>query len=190
MNIWFTADTHFGWKRIGCNLRKFESIEEHDRIILDNMHSKIKKNDIVYILGDFSEKPEKYRNKLPKADYRFIIGNHDNSNIVKDYFGKMVYEQKTITIRSDIIFLSHYPTIFWNGSHHGSYSLYGHVHSAREEWIDQLIPERKSMDVGVDNYKRLYGEFGIFNWEEIKDQLKNRKGHDEVEWYQNERGEI
>ena len=51
--IYFTADMHFGHKAIiTMQNRPFESVEEMDRVLLQNYNAVVHKDDTVYILGD------------------------------------------------------------------------------------------------------------------------------------------
>ena len=53
-NVWFTADFHLGHKNIirYCN-RPFDTVEEMNRTILEQLNSLVKTNGILYFLGDF-----------------------------------------------------------------------------------------------------------------------------------------
>lgn len=66
-------------------------------------------------------------------------------------------------------FLSHYSHRVWQGFHKGWIHLYGHSHSFLE-----YLPHGKSMDVGMDNAKKLLGEYRPFSIEEIIDIMSKR----------------
>ena len=66
-NIWFTSDTHFSHRNVlkHCKgrLKAFgidETLDDREKVILNDeaiikrWNSKVKKKDIVYIIGDFS----------------------------------------------------------------------------------------------------------------------------------------
>lgn len=63
------------------------------------------------------------------------------------------------------IVLDHYSGRVWNGSHRGSYQLYGHTHNVLPEG-DYL-----SMDVGVDARN-----FSPINLNEVVEHMKAKKG--------------
>lgn len=162
MNIFFTADQHFGHTNIikHCN-RPFQNVEEMDAYFLDNWNSTVKPKDVVYFLGDLSFHPEKY---LPKLNGRihFILGNHDRQSVY--YYAKQpnvesVSHIKEIKLDKHFIVLCHYPLVSWNRSCHGSWHLHGHSHG-------KYHPQKLSFDVGVDstNYK-------LCSWEFIEDML-------------------
>ena len=51
--VYFTADMHFGHRAIiNMQSRPFESVEEMNRVFLQNFNSVVHKDDTVYILGD------------------------------------------------------------------------------------------------------------------------------------------
>lgn len=86
---YFTADTHFGHSNIikYCH-RPFKNIEEHDYRLIQLWNSRVKPEDIVFVLGDFCYK--QLKNKTAKfyedqlnGKIIFVKGNHDSNNGVK-----------------------------------------------------------------------------------------------------------
>lgn len=155
--IWFTADLHLNHANIMhyCN-RPFKNVEEMDNTITKNFVELLRKGDMLYILGDLSFKKsyaEEFLRTIRKigVEIHFIIGNHDKDGgtikTIKQYC-KSVQEIKEIKIDGTRITLCHYPMRSWNGSFHGAWHLYGHVHG---RW--KL--KEKTYDVGVDcnNFK-------------------------------------
>ena len=54
MAVYFAADTHFSSERaLNHSKRPFDSIDTMDNILIDNWNSIIRRNDIVFHLGDF-----------------------------------------------------------------------------------------------------------------------------------------
>lgn len=135
MDIWFTSDTHFGHENFltftdneGNLVRKFDSIEEHDNLLIENWNKNVKKNDRVYHLGDVALNKTKFNSMFPKLNgsKRLILGNHDE---IKDY--KLYEYFKKITVwrvfREYDFTLSHIPM-------HMDYckttfNVHGHIHS-------------------------------------------------------------
>ena len=66
-------------------------------------------------------------------------------------------------------FLSHYAHRVWKASHKGVIHLYGHSHGNLEK-----ESHGKSMDVGIDNAKRLLGEYRPFSVEEVINLMNKR----------------
>ena len=82
--VFFTADMHFGHRAIiNMQNRPFESVEEMDRVLLQNYNSVVRKNDTVYILGDIChhmkvEDADVLIKKMNGKKY-LIVGNHDKN---------------------------------------------------------------------------------------------------------------
>lgn len=205
MTRFFIADTHFHhcadnnkpdrkniielMCRTAPNGQLFSSQEEHDRHIIDNINSLVAREDELFIIGDFAfDKPGKFRAKIKCKHIRFLLGNHDRKSASLNIFGSIpevlrtkVYNAK----RNDFIqlFLCHYPSSYWDGSHRGWGHLYGHCHGQREDYLDSIEPQRRALDVGVDNIKRLYGDYRPLSEYEVYDYMAKRSGHDDVRFY-------
>lgn len=89
MSVFFSSDFHLGHKVIVPKYRKqFNSQEEHDELLLDKI-AKLKKREILYILGDFifdSSKYDYYIKQLNKTCCRIklVLGNHDSLKLYKE----------------------------------------------------------------------------------------------------------
>jgi calcineurin-like phosphoesterase family protein len=110
MKIFFTSDTHFGHANIKYCNRPFKNLDEMNNRIITNWNNRVKKEDIVFHLGDFAFKnSNEIRGEGVKlnADYwlsklngKIIIlkGNHDSHNsmntpiesITLAHFGKRI----------------------------------------------------------------------------------------------------
>ena len=147
--IFYVADTHFGHANvIRYDNRPFKNIEEMDETLINNWNNVVKKEDIVYILGDFCWKKEnEWIDILDRLNGKKVLirGNHDLKQMssklknkfedIKDY--KEIYDNGTKVI------LSHYPIPFWNGQFRDSVHLYGHIHNSHqwnmmESWKREL----------------------------------------------------
>lgn len=143
MTVFFTADTHLGHTNIiKYANRPFSTCEEMDETIIRNWNRKVKGTDLVYHLGDFA-----FRNALNyrmRLNGRVILirGNHDKAHRINGVFND-VHEMFTFRDRERIIVLCHYGMRVWDGSHFGSWHLYGHSHG-------KLPGRGKSFDIGVD----------------------------------------
>jgi calcineurin-like phosphoesterase family protein len=214
-NIWFTSDTHYhhknivkgvtNWENADHRTRNFQTLEEHDETLVNNINALVKPDDILYHLGDWSfgghEQIKIFRNKLKCKNIHLILGNHDQNiePIGSSYRGcfSSVDYYKEISLKIDSvksgkygmqkIVMSHYAMRVWNNSHHGSIMLYGHSHGTLDEltpnitnptWIgDQyFIKNYRTMDVGADTHN-LYP----YHLYEILDIMKNRELHLEID---------
>lgn len=151
--VFFTADMHFGHRAIiNMQNRPFESVEEMDRILLQNYNSVVRQNDTVYILGDICHhmKIEDADNLIRKLNGKkyLIVGNHD-----KKYDPRLFEDIKDfmkISVEGRNFALMHYPMLSWPKKSSGGYQLHGHIH-ARMEYNEKNRAEGiRRYDVGVD----------------------------------------
>lgn len=180
--IWFSSDLHINHKNI-CSAtsdwidkystRDFNSINEMNDLILNNINTLVKPNDILILLGDLLfrfKRPEDYEkllNRINCNNLYILWGNHDRrdsllelDNIKIEYLGDIIFLQ----IDDRKVFCSHYSHRVWPESHHGSYHLYGHSHGS-------LPGVGKSMDIGIDAAFKEFGIYRPYKWKEIKEKL-------------------
>ena len=114
---YFISDLHFG--HVNClafDNRPFNTIEEHDKYIIDKWNETVKSDDNVYILGDISwhtvpKTIEIFKNL--NGNKHLYIGNHD-SRYLKDktlcsLFVEITdYKELQLDYGMQIV-LSHYP---------------------------------------------------------------------------------
>lgn len=155
---YFISDLHFYHENIiKLDGRPFADCHEMNEALIDIWNARVKRNDEVYILGDFSsgsgEETNYILDKLEGIKY-LIVGNHDkylsDKAFNRTYFNwiKSYYELRDGNYR---VILSHYPIICYNGQQYvdesglsNTYMLYGHVHnSPDEQLIDRFIKETK-----------------------------------------------
>jgi calcineurin-like phosphoesterase family protein len=173
MQVWFTADTHFGHGNIikYCQ-RPFLSPEEfaatrddprskirisdatvkaHDNALLDAINQRVAVDDLLWIVGDFCwgglVEAMRYRNRIRCRTVYLVWGNHDHRDIASAF--TECIEQGMIEIDGQEIWLNHYPMRSWNKAFHGSWHVYGHVHG-RLQKEDAAKPGMLVKDVGVD----------------------------------------
>lgn len=191
--VWFTSDWHIQHKNLvsgtsswndksGC--RDFASLEEMENVIVSNYNSVVRKDDIVFNLGDvlFGDKTylPKFLDRLNCRNIYLLRGNHDT------YFQKFpeyhklflgVYDYLEVIIRRGCknkrnrnFVLFHYPIASWNNITE-SLMCHGHSHGT--------FPDDKNLrrlDVGVD--VDLYGhrKFFPFSLDELEHVMYNLKG--------------
>lgn len=182
--IFFTSDLHLGHPNIikDFSRRNFQTIEDHDNHIIDQLNKYVGPKDILWHLGDFAwpAKIGGYKNRI-KCKQMFVIrGNHDKKNALEKNF-KVVCDTKEIKLDGHKVFMSHYPHLYWPSSHYGSIHLYGHLHYYREDLIDKMMPDRRSMDVGIDAAFHKFGEYRPFTEKEVL-ELLSKPGHHNVEY--------
>lgn len=169
MGIFFTADTHFGRQgffeeRYTDRHKIWKDVNEMNEALIQNWNKTVTKDDVVFILGDFSNIEDPIANlriwNRLNGKKKLILGNHDTkSRLDLRHFplGKVTLPSCTTINTADWeLFLSHYPCIEWNNKHKWDESgnqagyhaihLYGHNHSKQ-------MPELRGMrayNVGVD----------------------------------------
>lgn len=171
MTIWFTSDTHFGHTNIikYCN-RPFQSAQEMDEKMIAKWNARVKPDDLVYHIGDFSlvrdrDQVENYIRRLT-GHIHLVHGNHDRQQVLDARgFASRPTPYKEIKVGEQKIILCHYAFKVWNGSHRGSWNLHGHSHGN----LDRDF-KRKQLDVGVDcwNYQPI-------SFEEIQQEMAKHK---------------
>lgn len=154
--IYVTSDTHFGDRSIIRYVhRPFDSVEEMDETIIQNINGKVKREDVLYILGDFTMNGtlstcQKYLNKITCDNVYLIRGNHDLSIYHGGTPFKYIKDYTELFKCNTCFILSHYPFSSWNRKEVGSIMLHGHLHSdKRSNEINQWQGLRR-FDVGVD----------------------------------------
>jgi calcineurin-like phosphoesterase family protein len=160
--VYFTADTHLGHQNIirHCN-RPFASAEEMGEVLLRNWNTRVTDEDEVYILGDlmyFCKEPEGYLQQI-KGRKHLIVGNHDATwmrRMTKHGLDYLHYFQSIqpyleLKLEGRDLVLSHYPIMDWNGMHHGTYHLFGHIHNdVSGAYWPLLWSMERALNAGVD----------------------------------------
>lgn len=178
MAVHFMADPHFGQQSILrlCN-RPFSTIEEMHEVFLDNINKRVKPGDDLRILGDFCTKSfaqaKEIRDRIKCRNVHLIWGNHDRKGYAKlfktaEYFAK-------ISVNGQTIVLFHYAMMTWEHNYKDTIHLYGHSHRNLEAFADRVMPNRRSMDVGVDNLYHILGEYRPISFDEVMGILGDRK---------------
>lgn len=139
-NIWFIGCTHFGHEKIIslCN-RPFQSIDDMDKTIIDNINKVVHRDDLLILLGDFCkwwDKPTThfyhYFNRLDVLNVMFLFGNHDKKikNAVKTHKDIIWSGDILDAVIDDVPLVGcHFPLSSWNKSFHGSKHVFAHVHN-------------------------------------------------------------
>lgn len=164
---------HDGW------LPSKKSLDYMDDYLIDKINEYVKKTDILWHLGDFCfpsslHVAEKFRKRINCRTVNLIYGNHDSKSI-KNSFNRS-YVRYNLKHQGQYIVLDHYCLAIWQGSHKGAWMLYGHSHGTAEDKLDELRPNRKSIDVGVDNAYKVLGDYRPFSFDEIKNIMDKKVG--------------
>lgn len=156
--VFITSDLHLGHANIikYCN-RPFKDVYDMNRTLVYNWNSTIRKDDIVYFLGDLSYDRNSYTDSwLRKLNGKitFIKGNHDESNSIE------LLDHMIIEFNGFKFYLTHNPTNVpssWNG-----WVIHGHVHNNSHDYdMRKKYPyinyDKKTVNVSVEltKYKPL-----------------------------------
>lgn len=158
--IFFTSDTHYYHANIiEFSKRPFGSVEHMNHSLVANWNKLVAQDDEVFHLGDVSfGPPGPTKNLLSQLNgrIRFIPGNHDKKNWVRDSRDLLLpalYERTfELGSASQKIVLCHFPLLTWNRAAHGSWMLHGHSHGS----MDERNTKTKRLDVGVDGIARYF----------------------------------
>jgi calcineurin-like phosphoesterase family protein len=152
MKIFLTSDWHLGHGLfIKDRLRPYATIEDMDNSIIDNVNSRVDKNDLLIIAGDVCwRNPEKYMPMIRCKNKILVSGNHDKHFSVTrlSKLFRVVTDAHMLRIPNEPerhIYTTHCAHLVWPYSHYGSLHAFGHSHG-------RLKNSRPgSYDVGVDN---------------------------------------
>lgn len=144
MANYYLGDTHFGHENsirydAENNGRIFSSVEERDKLVIENINKVVTPQDNLYFLGDVSwyksDETAKLIEQIKCKNRYLLIGNHDRW--VKDGRCKKlfqgVYDIKQIEDEGNQVILCHYPIMMYKGQHKGAIHLYAHLHNTKEE---------------------------------------------------------
>lgn len=158
MNIFFTADTHFGHSAIiEFEDRPFKTVEVMNRELIKKWNSVVSSDsDLVYVLGDFHFKGPQYLSQIEaitkklKGTKILIPGNHDRLSIqqyIECGFWQVKYPYDSLIINGRLSYMFHDPALAVAAKMAPDYymSICGHVHSLFRD-----LPDKKVLNVGVD----------------------------------------
>lgn len=187
-NLFMCADLHWGHENVLKFGRGdvFNTIEDHDEAILDNINSLVGERDTLWILGDFafrnSRPVEWYRKQIRCRDVHLVFGNHDpqkpQSRQRYEKLFSSTQDYVRIKYAKQAIVMCHYPIISHHGKGHGAWMLHGHSHGRLTEQYP-FLSAHLMLDVGIDcnNYK----PFSFDQIKEIMDARKEAMGEQEGE---------
>lgn len=161
MKIYFTSDWHLNhFNIIKYTNRPFKTLEEMNSTIIKNFNEKVKKDDLVFFVGDFIfrsgskrgegelGKPDNFLVQLNCKNIVFIEGNHDGNNSLKTPIQKLIIKHG-----GKRICLVHNPHF---ADTNYDFNIVGHVH---DKWKFQRIKKEESFtdccNVSIEqwNYK-------------------------------------
>jgi len=170
--LFFTSDTHYSHSNI-CSAttnwsvndgyaRKFDSLQDMNQRLVDNINNMVGEDDILIHLGDWSfggfDKIEEFRSQINCKNIHLTFGNHDHHiernkegiqrlfSSVQQYLRLEVRRPNGKLVDKFSFVCMHYPIASWHDMNQGVIHLHGHVHLP----YHLRLADGKAMDVGVD----------------------------------------
>ena len=178
MKTYFVSDLHLGHANcIRFDKRPWETADEMDTGIIRNWNHKVRKEDHVYVIGDFA-----YKNKTPVREYvnqmnghiHLVRGNHDKRSEAYESCFCEVADYKDMTVEAFgskyRLILSHYFIPFYNGARHSAFMLHGHTHKTEESVLEEQIKEdirQKGLRCEAYNVGVMWQDYEPQTFEEI-----------------------
>lgn len=174
--IWITSDLHLShtnvtgptvsrWKD---GYRTFDSTHYMNQVLHETLNKYVGEDDILYFLGDFAFGGEQniaiHRNLINCKTIHVTYGNHDKNLLKHPECFTSIQQELRMELEGRKVWMRHYPEPGYKGNRSGTYHLYGHIHAN----VDQM-PGGLSLDCGVDNAYRLFGEYRPFEINEVFD---------------------
>lgn len=177
-DIWFTSDPHFAHPNILKHMplrgEAFEDITDMEDCFIDTINSLVKRDDTLVVAGDFCWKAGRvghFRQRLNVRELMMAWGNHDARSLENHVskFRQMLFQK----FNGLWFHIQHYPLVSWRKMQHGGIGCYGHSHGMFEEQLDEWMPRRNAMDIGIDNALQLTGSFRPFHIDEVIERCSN-----------------
>ena len=177
-DIWFTSDLHLAHgnilKHMPLRAEVFEDIQHMEDCFIDTINRMVKPEDLLIIGGDFCWKAGRaghFRQRLNVREIMMAWGNHDAKSLENHVskFRQMLFQK----LNGVWAHIQHYPCLSWRKMQRGGIHLYGHSHGMFEETLDEWMPYRNAMDIGIDNALQLTGQFRPFHFDEIIARCSN-----------------
>ena len=148
--------------------------------LIARWNSVVHRDGIVFHLGDFCfGKPDKWNHILDRLKGRIylVLGNHDAGHIseeVAERFEAVAFQMR-LNVNGQKIYLNHFPFLSYSGDNHGTWQLFGHIHSNLHNYniIDEhrlAVLQLTQYDVGVDN-----NNFTPISFRQVEEIIKNGK---------------
>lgn len=178
LKVYFTSDLHFSHTSIlyfhparreaaGITLEELQAdkkaaIEKHDEWLIKLWNDTVRREDFVYILGDFclgnKERTQKVLSRLHGRKY-LIEGNHDKSLHGLEYYFEWYGQIKEAKFNNNqypfidpnetfCVEMCHFPMLTWNRRTNGTCMIHGHCHGSIDV-VNKLTKELR-LDVGFD----------------------------------------
>ena len=162
---YYIADLHFFHAAMNSKMdcRGFADITQMNEYMIQKWNGKVRKNDEVVIIGDFSwGSPEETTELLKRLNGRLYLiqGNHDRFLKHKEMdLRRFVWVKSYEELQDNRkkVVLCHYPIMCYNGQYRldekgnpRTYMLYGHVHDTMDQRLLERFQEITGQTVTLD----------------------------------------
>lgn len=166
MSVYFTSDLHLG-HRLAAEQRGFDSIEEHDEVVIESIKRVVNKRSLLWVLGDVAmERDPLLEFKRIICRKRVVLGNH--CKYYEDY--KKIFEGMYGIVKYKKMWLTHCP-IHPQEMYRCVANVHGHIHKGGNS-PDLELPY---INVNWDYWRR------PVSLDEIKDIANKTYNCEEVE---------
>lgn len=177
---WFCSDHHFGHSNIikfldkdGSRIRPFDSIQEHDEMIIKYHNDVVRPEDRVYIMGDLAMARKDIQTVSRLMGRKILIrGNHDIFKL-DDY---LPYFDDIVSMRvypKENFIVTHIPIHPNQLGSRWRANVHGHLHSNLVLQHDSMVPDPRYISMCMEKID--------FRPVEFSDLLKRIKMLPEVE---------
>ena len=174
--VCFWSDTHFNhkcehWEIPLWKARGFDSVEEHNEILIQRWNEKSNSNTIFFHLGDFIfgyDSIVHFKNIINRVNFKELYimpGNHNSGwrqvfeeqkknvwNINENKKVIFVPNYLEAYVNGQPLVMSHYPILSFNGQSKNGICLYGHVHgNLIKNEIGKLYSKARTFEVTVES---------------------------------------
>jgi len=174
---YYISDLHFGHKDVlSFDHRPFSDVYQMEEVITMYWNSTVRKEDTVYIIGDFCwGKEDEWLRILNRLEGQKVLiqGNHDlraPSAKLKAMFAD-IKPYKEIVDNNRKVLMCHYPMLFYKHSNSPDYfMLCGHVHATKEnDYLEHFIKQMRenslvSEGLPFKNCAQIYNVGAMMPW--------------------------
>ena len=132
-DFYVTSDTWFGREQILqiANRKDFKDIKDMNNSLIKLWNKTVKKDDVVFHLGNFAWDPHTAETMLRKLNGKiyFLLGPSDEAllDVYEEFKNAVILEDQILTLPMHDVVLCHYPLSVWNGKDTGTIHIHGHT---------------------------------------------------------------
>ena len=192
-NVFFTSDWHLFHQKCFDNFDRrdlhFDNIHHMHEQLVERWNSVVGEDDYVFYGGDLSfgsrNKTIPIVKQLNGKIYS-VIGNHDRIKDMKklevfediqDYYDLTILDENVTDSRPpgrQLICISHYPMVTWNGKGRESIMLHGHCHGNLMKSYPEYY-KQKTIDVGCMNH-----DYRPLSYEDVINLTKDKTNNNTI----------